>query len=423
MTVIDSLLTAGFPFKTQGFSMKPLILPNDYLYLKKVKYKAIRINDILLVKKTGEYISHRVIYKSARFLVTKGDNSLNSDDRILPKQVMAKVIKIERDDKIFNLKSVYALQSTLYLNEIEIINRCLKKAHVDFVFLKGLPLHLYYENHYPKRLFLDCDVLVSKKDFSVTDNLLRRMGYRKSDTSLSNFQKKLKDKNVEIAYYKKINGFPVVFDLHFEAVFMMTQLGKLNNLYPQEFIDQLTEECLRKKEKIIINKNTYPILNPQLLIIYLALHFFHHNFRGAFRLKFLDNVVRKNKLDPIAFTQIRRTIRKYQLQNFVYPSFVLLEKLYKTPLLESFLASIQPSNIQLHYLSSVINHPSSIFDDQTRVRAGVNRFKNLFLLSPQPLWKKLQIVFNYQVIYSIYWTIKTRLSSFFIFKTNASKSG
>ena len=44
----------------------------------------------------------------------------------------------------------------------------------------------------------------------------------------------MKDKESELAYYKIINGFMVTFDLHLEVVFMMTQLGRLEALYPQK---------------------------------------------------------------------------------------------------------------------------------------------------------------------------------------------
>ena len=107
----------------------------------------------------------------------------------------------------------------------------------------------------------------------------------------------MKDKESELAYYKIINGFMVTFDLHLEVVFMMTQLGRLEALYPQHLIDELTSEFLKGKRKIIIHGSRFSILSSIHLVLYLALHFFHHNYRGAFRLDFLDKVIRCGHLE------------------------------------------------------------------------------------------------------------------------------
>ncbi len=398
-----------FTLKSFGNSMYPILQSGDILYYKNTRGNDICTNDIVMVRKGGRVLTHRLIYKKNKTIITKGDNNLISDGKIYPRNIIAKANKIKRNGQIFDFESLYLLQSTFYFQEIVKITNAFKKGKVNFVILKGLPLHLYYENNHPRRLYLDCDVLISKKEFSRGEIILLKEGYKKYESSLSSTQKKLKNKKTEISYYKIINGYPVVFDLHSETVFMMTQLGKLNVLYPQKFIDQLTDEFLKTKKEVVIQNEKFSILNSEFLILYLALHFFHHNFHGAFRLEFLDKVIRTSMLNRESFNRLSLTIIKYRLQNFVYPVFLLLKKHYHTPLSTSFFRSIQPANHKIMKHVLAIN----IFDDEARVIAGISRFKLLFLLSPRPIWIKSLVFINPQVIYSIFWVIRRRLFSFF----------
>ncbi len=309
-----------------------------------------------------------------------------------------------------NMDNVYWLQSTIYFQEILKIKKIFDKEKLNFVFLKGLPLHLYYEKFRPRRLYLDCDMLIAKDQFERTEETLCKIGYKKNDVSLSKGQKYLNNKAVEVIFCKPVSRVPVVFDLHTETVFMMTQLGKLNALYPQKLIDQFTADCLKSKRNVNVQGNKFLILDSEFLILYLALHFFHHNFRGTFRLEFLNKVIRKSKID---WSKELEIIKKYRLQNFIYPSFFLLKKYYHTPISNRFLENIQPANPLTRELVNRIIRNTNVFNDEPRVTAGINRFKNLFLLSPHPWWQRLLVFFNPSVIYSVFWTTKRRLFSFF----------
>lgn len=394
------------PIKSFGNSMKPLLYENDFVYFEKVKAKQIKINDILLIKK-GSFFIHRTIYKNDRYLITKGDNNLLSDAKIRSNQVLGRVTKIKRGKNFYKPKDIYLIQSSFYLKEIIKIKKLLEKNRIKYVFLKGIPLHFFFEDTHPKRLYADCDVLVDKKDFEKARKILSRFGYKNVNNDLSPIQRKLKDKETESSFLKIINGVPVVFDIHLEPAFMMTQIGSLNALYPQKLIDQLTTDMLQNKQEIKVNNGKFLILNSKFLIIYLSLHFFHHNFRGAFRLDFLDKVIRKSRLSTSDWQNIASTINNYQLGNFVYPVFILLQKYYNTPL-SHFSTTMKQSNNEIikRYLRT------NIFNDETRLEAGINRFKNLFFLSPRPLIIKLLVFLNPQVIYSIFFVLKEKLSYF-----------
>jgi signal peptidase I len=398
-----------FPLKSQGQSMWPILQEGDIVYFKKIPFSKIKVNDLIVFQKKNQIICHRVIYKTQKYIITKGDNSSKSDGKIYPKQILGKVYQVKRNGQIFKPETLYLIQSTHYFSEIVKIKQAFDKEKINYVFLKGLPLHLYFEGKHPQRIYADCDVLIDKKDFQKAQNILFKFGYQKADTSLSDWQKKLKDKEVENAYWKNINGFTVVFDLHLEVVFMMTQLGSLNNLYPQKIIDNLTEEFLKNKKEVKINNENFLILNTNYLILYLALHLFHHNFRGAFRYEFLNKVIKKTKNKEKFFKEILVIIKKYKLNNFSYPVFYLLKKYYQAPLPNDFVSRIKPSSFLTLKLYNFKN--LNIFNDEPRLKAGINRFLNLFLLSPNPWWKKILVFFNFQVIAAFLWSVYAKIRS------------
>lgn len=399
----------SFLLKSQGSSMFPLLQPNDIIYFKKIPFSKIKVNDAVVLKKKNQIICHRLIYKNKDYLVTKGDNTIVSDGKIFSHQILGIVFKVKRNGQIFNPENLYLIQSAHYLNEIIKIKKAFERENLNYLFLKGLPLHLYFEGKHPNRFYADCDVLIKREDFKKAQEILFHFGYKKLDTSLSKIQKKLKDKESENVYYKIINGFQVVFDLHLEVVFMMTQLGSLNALYPQSLINQLTADFLKTKRKIKINSDNFWILDFQLLILYLSLHLFHHNFQGAFRYQFLDTVIKEKKPGLLEFEKLAKLIKEYQLENFLYPAFFLLKKYYQTPIPKQFLTKIQPKNpLTYQYVKKIIKK-TNIFDEQTRFQAGITRFKNLFFLSPRPLWQKIFVFFNHQVILALFFVLKKRL--------------
>ena len=402
-----------FALRSQGYSMMPVVRSGDLVYIRKTKFQHLKVNEIILARKSKETFIHRLVYKTKAYAITKGDNNRLTDGKIYPGQIMGKVYRIKRNNQIFRPEDIYLFQSSHYFKEIGKIKQIFDKGKIDFVFLKGLPLHLYYENAHPKRIYADCDVLIREKDFTNAEKILSNNGYKESDTAYSNIHKILKNKKTETVFSKKINNFPVIFDVHFEVNFMMNQLGKLDQLYPQSMIDRLTKDTFNTKRCISINGNKFLILNSEFLILYLALHFFHHNFRGAYRLEFLDKVIRKAfpVSPPEVFLALTKKVLDYRLQNFVYPVFLLLKKYYQTPLPDKFLNSIRPDQKRLSYIKKNILK-INIFNDETRIQAGINRFKNLFFLSPHPLWRRLMIVFNIQVIYSFFWVM-----IFFFFST------
>lgn len=378
-------LLTGDSIKTFGHSMYPLLHDGDVISIKKVAFSKLEVDDIVIVNNKSKYFTHRLIYKSAKCAVTKGDNNLKADGKIKPKQIIGRITKVKRGRRTIYPEQIYLIQSTLYFKEIVKIKHAFDKDGLDYVFLKGLPLHLHYEKTHPRRIYADCDVLISPAQYKLAATILHKNGYKKLDTSISKLQKWLKNKDSEVVFTKYINGFPVTFDLHLEVVFMMTQLGSLNALYPQRLINQLSTQFLAEKRVIKLKGESWPILSPVNLIVYLALHFFHHNYKGEFRLRLLAEIIAYEEKNQAELSKlVQATIKKYKLENFVSPAFSLVKKYYKVSFLPEYAS---------------VNCKTDIFSGEERIRAGINRFKNIFFCSPYPTVFKLKVFITPTVIY------------------------
>lgn len=374
-------------------SMQPIFIKNDHVFLKNISFSHIQINDIIMVKKINTSFIHRVIFKTKDYLLTKGDNNLKHDEKVYPKQIIGKVFKGKRKKQTFNPNDIYFSQSLVYLEEVTKINRFLKKENIDYLFLKGIPLYLYIENKIPQYLYADCDILVKKTHFKKLKDILEKKGYKRINIPLSPIHELLKNKEIETSYCKLINNIPVVFDIHAEIVFMMTQIGELDMLYPQKLIDKKTTDFLRRKRMVKVENETFPFLASHDLLYYLSLHLFHHNFRGYSRYNLFDSVFKKTKIN---FKKLSNLIKKDKTENFVYPVFYFYKKYYNTKISNKFLNNISPKTSNKKWIENI-----DIFEDESQLKAGVNRFFYLFLLSPHPWRKKILIFSNISILASV----------------------
>lgn len=407
-TAILSKLIADPKVKTfrltlRGHSMDPFLKPGTQAEFQKISpAKLPEIGDIAAIKFQNRLLVHRIIRRRFRNrsweFFTQGDRLAVGDGWITKDKIAGIMIQPA------------ALQSAVYYPQILKLKTAMEAAKINFVFLKGLPLHLYFEKSYPKRILADCDVLIDKKDKSKVETIFARLGYQSAETAYSKIHLRLKDKLTETSYLKIINNSPVVFDIHFEVVFLMNQLGRLDPLYPQKLIDKITAEFLENKQFIKIRRQKFPILAPADLIIYLGLHFFHHNFIGAHRLKFLHKIVgcyRKGLADGLG-GEIIDKIKHYRLQNFVYPGLVMLNVHFRQVFPRRIMDKIKPERSAVKYIDKLIRR-RNIIDREDHLTAGINRFKNIFYLSPRPWYRKILIFLHPAVIYSVLWTATRRI--------------
>ena len=395
--------------KTFGNSMFPFLMDADVLYVKRTPFSKLSINDFVTFLENKKFITHRIIFKSRLglkpYIITKGDANLQPDKKVVPKQILGKVYKIKRAGAIFDPEQIYLFQSTLYFNEILKVKKVFEKNNIELVFLKGLPINLYLEKTHPKRIYADCDLLIKKQEFNKVSRILKKLGFSTIETTITKTHAKLRTKEPEVSFSKTIDNIRITLDIHLEAAFLIHTLGKMDSIYPQVLIDKLTEAFLKEKKVIRIYNENFFILPTENLIIYLALHLFHHNLRGYYRYNLISKVLTKNKVD---FNLMAEKIYEYNLRNFIYPVFILLIKYYKIPIPKKFLNRILPSAGKIRYINNHILN-IDIFSEEFRVDSGIERFKFFFHLSPVNPYLKYFIFLQPGVLYTILWILKSRI--------------
>ncbi len=84
-------------FKAKGGSMSPFIRNGDVVEVVPSKGK-INLGDIILYHSSyGNPVVHRVIQRNKESIITKGDSVPNSDQPILSKQVLGRVVVVEKN--------------------------------------------------------------------------------------------------------------------------------------------------------------------------------------------------------------------------------------------------------------------------------------------------------------------------------------
>ncbi len=384
--------------RTFGDSMHPLMKDQDIVHYRPIAFKEIRTGDVIVVQKNNIFITHRVIYKKSTSLITKGDSNPKPDELSYEKDIVGKVYMIERKRKKVKIEELYLMQSTIYYKEIVRLNNAFREAQINFVFLKGLLLHLYYQKSHPKRIYADCDILINKIQINKIDDIFYKSGYKrlfeKKSESLSD-----SDSNTEINYFQVVNGVKVIFDIHFAPAFMMTKFNINHRFYDKALLESLTGHFLEKKRKVFIDHNQFAILQKVELVAYLALHFFHHNYREIFRLQLIQSILEKDFSDS-DWVRLEKFIKKYKIQNFIYPVFVLLKEYPLVVLPKFFLAKIHPKQFFTDIL--MIKIRKDVFTSQNRLQAGIERFLLLLLLSPEAFYKKLGVFVDSTVLKAVF---------------------
>lgn len=111
--LIEDRLSSGQTFSLPVItsSMSPFIKPNDKIIISRIPPEDLKPGDIVVFKRQSEFYVHRLLSKKgfdAKLkLITKGDNSLVSDEPILKEDFLGKVIAIKKADKSVNLENKF----------------------------------------------------------------------------------------------------------------------------------------------------------------------------------------------------------------------------------------------------------------------------------------------------------------------------
>ena len=109
--VIAEMLEADLPpgeaiqFKVVSNSMGPLILRGDGVMVEKVAWPEIKRGEIILIQRQDDYLTHRLILKSPKKCLTKGDNNLLPDPPATTDVIIGRVFSLRRGDQTIDLQT------------------------------------------------------------------------------------------------------------------------------------------------------------------------------------------------------------------------------------------------------------------------------------------------------------------------------
>lgn len=387
-----------------GKSMLPLIKPGDKPVIARARNYLL--NDIAVFKRGEKLMAHRVIYIPPRgtdYLITRGDNNFKDDGEIKRKDILGKVVAVKRGGGEVKLSHIYLSQSLAYLKQLEILSGELTKRKVSFIILKGPLVHIAYSGSPPKRLYLDADILVKGEDYLKAKNILSSLGFKLAKQGApGNLHSKFPAQEV---FIQDKAMFPIVIDLHREAAIGFTKAPGLNKkLLPE--LGNFNNYLFSSIKEVKINKNFFPILKKEALFVYLLTHLFHHNFQGPHRLSFLVTVAKK-KID---WGKLGGTVKKHQLENFVYPGFLMLKKYYQAKFPKKLLEETKP-NLGIRLLTKIFLFFNNPFSPSRIDFERTKRFLFILALSPSPLLSKISVFVDKRVYFYFLLTIKSFFSS------------
>ncbi len=133
------LLASGYRlrFRATGRSMQPAIGEEEVITVERISADDVRIGDIVLYRAKQSVIAHRVekIERDAErvtCLLLRGDASEDCDDRVLPAQVLGRVVAIDREGRRISVVSPRAKlgqRFRAYVSKIKGVIRFLSPGH------------------------------------------------------------------------------------------------------------------------------------------------------------------------------------------------------------------------------------------------------------------------------------------------------
>jgi phage repressor protein C with HTH and peptisase S24 domain len=75
-----------------GGSMRPLFAPGDILHIVPATAAKVRPGDVVLLDLDGRLLCHRLLYKTATTIVTRGDDTFADDPPQPPSRLIGRVL-------------------------------------------------------------------------------------------------------------------------------------------------------------------------------------------------------------------------------------------------------------------------------------------------------------------------------------------
>lgn len=106
--VLDSSsLAANLRLEVITGSMAPFLNPGDKVLVQRAGSHDFQIGDLLVARRHGEFITHRLVKIGKNEYYTKGDRSLYLDPPLSKDNIIGRVIEIDRPGRIVDLRTSY----------------------------------------------------------------------------------------------------------------------------------------------------------------------------------------------------------------------------------------------------------------------------------------------------------------------------
>jgi signal peptidase len=100
---------AGTCFRLEVISgsMQPFLRPGDRVAVQHAAPKDLQIGDLVVARRQGEFITHRLVRIGKNEYYTKGDRSRYLDPPLSKDNMIGRVIEIDRPGRIVDLQTSY----------------------------------------------------------------------------------------------------------------------------------------------------------------------------------------------------------------------------------------------------------------------------------------------------------------------------
>lgn len=86
----------GLRLRVNGLSMRPLLQPEDVIWVEAVAEQDLDIGDIVLVRRPADFVTHRLVERTSQGWIAKGDNLPMPDPPVAGTDILGRVTALER---------------------------------------------------------------------------------------------------------------------------------------------------------------------------------------------------------------------------------------------------------------------------------------------------------------------------------------
>lgn len=354
--------------------MFPAVSDAQKVKILPVKFKDLKIYDIVLVRKNNQLLLHRLLMKDKKRGLTWGEGNKYLDGWFRKEEFLGKVENYQ-----------WQKLALVYTFEWEKIAKNLKREKVNYVILKGPLWQKKYFGYFFSKPFSDWDILIRRPNYSLSKKILKKSEWRIKIQKGIN-KKRVKGNNPtdgEISFTKKINSFSLNLDLHFEP-FGWSE-GKF-------FCWPFSKDDVKKISEYFLDNNKNHFLSPTDWIFYSCLHgFINHNLRDIRLLAEIANVILIKKIN---WEKLNLLGQKYHCTPIIDLVIYWTERMFSLrKITVSDPAAAKNKILKLFINEKTFFQPlNPISERQKNIR--LNTILR-FLLWPAPFWKKVFVLLKF----------------------------